>query len=310
MNSFHPGRPWLDTEGKLIQAHGGSILIDSETYYWFGEDKNGKTVGQTQGLHRVDVVGIHCYSSQNLYDWKDEGIVLPADPDDPESDLHPSRVVERPKVIRNPRTGEYVMWLHIDTRDYETARTGVAVSSKPCGPYRYEGSFRPNGNDSRDMTVFQDDDGQAYLIYSSEWNKTMHIALLAEDYLSPAGKEMRIFENLSREAPAIFKQGGLYYLVTSGCTGWDANPAQAAVAPSIWGQWQITGNPCTGPGADKTFGAQSTFIFSLEYGGGQTIFMTDIWNKHDLRTSRYAWLPVQLDGGALKIAWRDQWSLE
>ena len=38
-HSFRPGQPWKDTEGKLIQTHGGSVLYHEGTYYWYGETK-------------------------------------------------------------------------------------------------------------------------------------------------------------------------------------------------------------------------------------------------------------------------------
>ena len=84
------------------------------------------------------------------------------------------------------------MWLHIDTADYAYSRAGVAVSDRPTGPYQYLGSFRPNGSMSRDMTLFKDEDGQAYHLFSSEHNRTMHVSRLTEDYLQPNGEEMRI----------------------------------------------------------------------------------------------------------------------
>lgn len=43
------------------------------------------------------------------------------------------------------------------------------------------------------MTLFVDDDGTAYHIYSSEENLTLHIAELSDDYLSHTGKYIRIF---------------------------------------------------------------------------------------------------------------------
>lgn len=52
-------------------------------------------------------------------------------------DLGPDRVVERPKVIYNDRTGKYVMYLHIDSRDYGEAKVGVAVGDSVCGQYQY-----------------------------------------------------------------------------------------------------------------------------------------------------------------------------
>ena len=38
-NCFNPGQPWLDTEGKRIHAHGGSILYSDGVFYWYGENK-------------------------------------------------------------------------------------------------------------------------------------------------------------------------------------------------------------------------------------------------------------------------------
>ena len=60
------------------QAHGGGILLYSGTYYWYGEDKSGRTYipeaePYTYSPPRVDFVGVRCYSSVDLYNWKDEG---------------------------------------------------------------------------------------------------------------------------------------------------------------------------------------------------------------------------------------------
>lgn len=309
--SFHPGQVWLDAQGKAIQAHGGGILFDRGVYYWYGEDKSAAAQDDPSAgrLHRLDVIGVHCYSSTDLYNWNDEGLALPAVKDDPSHDLHPSKVAERPKVIFNALTGKYVMWLHVDSADYAYARAGVAISDAPTGPFTYLGSLRPNGAMSRDMTLFQDDDGQAYHIFSSEDNSTMHISLLSEDYLSPSGKVARIFEKEWREAPAILKHAGRYHLVTSACTGWDPNPAGAAWAESIFGPWQPTGNPCVGPGAELTFLAQSTFALPVAGKAGAFILMFDRWNKHNLSDSRYVWLPVTWEGEKMEIAWREEWDL-
>src|ERR1017187_4433461 len=93
---------WHDTDGKPINAHGGGVLFSQGVYYWYGEAKSGRTYlpdcNKSWGGTRVDLTGVSCYASTNLLDWKNEGIVLPAVPDDPQSDLHPSKVLERPKV--------------------------------------------------------------------------------------------------------------------------------------------------------------------------------------------------------------------
>ena len=311
--AFIPGKTWLDVAGKPINAHGGGILRANGKYYWYGEIKSGKTFlppGVNWECYRVDAGGVSCYSSENLYHWKYEGVALEPDRQNPLSDIHISRVIERPKVIFNSKTGKYVMWIHIDTADYSAARAGVAISDSPAGPYRYLGSFRPNGNMSRDMTLFLDDDGKAYHIYSSENNRTMHISLLTDDYLKPSGSENRIFIDQSREAPAMFKNSGKYYLITSACTGWSPNKAILASADSIMGKWKMLYNPCTGPDADSTYHAQSTFVMPINSKEGKFIFMADIWNKTDLENSKYLWLPLIVQNDSVIVKWKPGWRTE
>jgi beta-galactosidase len=293
---------WTDTEGHLIDAHGAGVLYHDGVYYLFGEIKKGSTrLVPNQGWedYRVPAGGVSCYSSRDLVHWKNEGAALAPVVGDSSSDLDTGRVIERPKVIYNSRTGKYVMWMHIDRNDYSYARAGVAVSDRPQGPYKYLGSVRPNGQMARDMTVFQDQDGRAYLVYASENNNTMQVCLLSDDYLRPTEVYRRILVGQRREAPAVFKSGGRYYLITSLCSGWDPNAATFAVADSLLGEWQQQGNPCVGAGADTTFGAQSTFVLPL--GAHRFLFMADRWNKTDLERSGYLWLPLRVDGGRVVI---------
>jgi len=60
----------FDNEGNRIQAHGGQIQKIGKTYYWVGEDK-------TNGVYPI---GVHLYSSMDLYNWRSEGIVLQTAP--------------------------------------------------------------------------------------------------------------------------------------------------------------------------------------------------------------------------------------
>jgi hypothetical protein len=240
-----------------------------------------------------------------LLQWKNEGIVLPSIKDDPSHDLHTSKVIERPKVIFNQKTNQFVLWMHIDSMDYDYARAGVAVSSSPTGPFSYLGSMRPDDSDSRDMTVFKDSDGNAYLIYSSGWNSELHISLLNDEYLKPAGQFVRVLvtkvKNEGPESPAVFKYNNKYYMITSRCTGWDPNPAQYAIADHIMGPWETIGNPCVGPGAESTFNSQGTFVFYLAEKPDCFIFMADRWKKTDLRNSRYVWLPIKIKDERISI---------
>lgn len=308
------GEKWLDTDGNMINAHGGGILYHDGTYYWYGEYKGDSTYWNPKvpswECYRTEAGGVSCYSSKNLVDWKFEGVVLPSDTLDEKSDLHYSNVLERPKVIYNDMTKKFVMWLHIDSHDYAKAAAGVAVSDTPNGRFEYLGSMRPNDAMSRDMTLFKDDDGKAYHVYSSEENKTLYISLLTDDYLKPSGKYTRNFIDQSREAPAIFKRNGKYYILSSGCTGWDPNHAEYAVADSVMGQWKVMGDPCSGKDANITFYGQSTNVLKVAGKEDTYIAMFDKWNKTDLIDSRYIWLPITFNGDSIDIAWQDQWDIQ
>ena len=112
--SFTPGELWLDNNDIHINAHGGGILYDKGVYYWFGEHKiEGKAGNQAH-------VGVHCYSSKDLYNWKDEGIALAVKPEGSGSDIEKGCILERPKVIYNTKTKKYVMWFHLEPKRWVT----------------------------------------------------------------------------------------------------------------------------------------------------------------------------------------------
>jgi len=336
--AFHPGEVWLDTNGTAINAHGGGILFHDGTYYWFGEHKIDGEAGD------VAQVGVHVYSSKDLYAWKDEGIAFSVS-DDPNSDIAKGCILERPKVLFNDKTGKYVMWFHLELKghSYHAARAGVALADSVTGPYRYVGSFRLNagilpknelqggnlntfhrdfkgGQMSRDMTLFQDDDGSAYTIYSSEDNQTLQIAKLSDDYLNPSGEYIRILPGKANEAPAMFKHNGRYFLITSGTAGWKPCDARLAAAESIFGNWVPQGNPCRGTDEQKklTFESQSTYVMPIAGKKDAFIFMADRWRagnpldkKGDAIDRRYVWLPIQWDSRGLPfLEWKENWSLD
>ena len=131
------GEIWPDDRGEHINAHGGGILCYDNTFYWFGEHKGERSSSA--------FVGVTCYSSKDLVNWKYEGVALSVE-DDPESEITRGCVLERPKVIYNKKTGKFVMWFHLELkgRGYSAARAAVAVSDNVTGPYKYLGSGRVN----------------------------------------------------------------------------------------------------------------------------------------------------------------------
>jgi beta-xylosidase len=167
------------------------------------------------------------------------------------------------------------------------------------------------GQMARDMTLFVDDGGAAFHVYSSEENGTLHISQLTDDYLRPAGRCMRIFPGCWNEAPALFKYQGRYFMFTSGCTGWTPNPARLSAAESIWGPWKEIGNPCVGSDAQKsnTFESQPTFVLPVAGAPGAFIFMGDRWRPNNAVDGRYVWLPIEFQDGVPAIKWHDKWDL-
>lgn len=355
------GETMYDTNGNQIQAHGGQIqklTVDGVTkWYWIGEDKTNdyRPCG-----------GIRVYSSEDLYNWKDEGTVLKTMENMEQFETDPyfkelygnesqeqkeavfvdldknNCVMERPKMLYNEKTGKYVIWFHADGRypgsdaDYGKAKAGVAISDSPTGPFKLLGSYKLNYHDDpnadhgydgwegrgsvRDMNLFKDDDGTAYVIYSSEGNRTTFISKLNDEYTALAvdrdeaeeGKDFtRNFVGWSREAPAMFKYKDKYYIINSGCTGWSPNPAQYFVGDSPMGPFESMGDPCTDWGSGTTYDTQSTCVIPVDAENGKFIYMGDRWNSGDLSESRYVWLPIEFQPGN-KIAIRryENWTLD
>ena len=293
------GQMWLDDAGDPIQAHGGNIIRYENKWYWYGEHKGA---ANTPGLQRVDFIGISCYSSENLLDWHYEGLALKAEEAGSGHMLEPKNVIERPKVVYNKKAKQFVMWMHADTADYVYGGIGVAVSKTPTGPFEFLYSTQPNKQDSRDMTIFVDKDDTAYLVHSSNWNKTLNISRLTDDYLKTDGFFMSVLVDQEREAPAMFYTNDMYYMITSGCTGWDYNSALYAECPYLLGKWKLIDNPCEGEGYRDTFKGQSTYVFEAD---GEFYLMLDHWLPDDLQNSGYSILPIKVENNRLTVKWCD-----
>lgn len=345
-----PGQEWPDRKGEHINAHGGGLLFHEGKYYWYGENRPARGF--------TTEVGVEVYSSSDLMNWEDEGVAL-AVSEEAGHDIERGCIMERPKVVRNPKTGTFVMLFHLELKGkgYAAARVGFAESDSPVGPFRFIRSLRPNagkwptdfsrrdirkakklkeadykewwtpewreaireglllardvpgGQMSRDMTVYVDDDGKAYHIYSAEENLTLNLAELTDDYLDYTGRYVRIAPGGQNEAPTIFKRDGVYWMITSGCTGWAPNEARMFKAASLWGPWEQLPSPFVGKDAKKSFHTQGTYIFKVEGTEDGFVFMADRWNPQSLKNSRHIWLPIDFEAdGTPVIRWVDSWS--
>lgn len=346
---FHPGKLWFDTNADIINAHGGGILFYEGTYYWFGEHKgqfsNNALVGVTcyssKDLYNWSFEKIALPVSDNpdspivrdciierpkviynkktnkflMYfhlELKDQGynsahvgIAISDTPTGPYTLVRNSRVnagiwpenlsydqqkenEEDKEILKKAWTPE---WL-------QAVETGLFVRK----------NFK-EGQMSRDMTLFVDDNDKAYHIYSSEDNGALHIAELTDDYLQYTGKYIRIFPGKYNEAPAVFKKDGTYWMITSGCTGWKPNEARMFSSTSIWGPWTQHNSPCQGDDSAFTFHSQSTYVLPVAGESDRFIFMGDRWNPQNPIDGRYIWLPIKFEDGLPVLKWKDKWNL-
>ncbi|WP_264929564.1 RICIN domain-containing protein [Streptomyces sp. A012304] len=274
------GIQFTDTSGNPVHAHGGGVLKVGNYYYWFGEHRNADNT-----FRYVDA-----YRSTDLKNWEFRNHVL-TQASDPEL---ATANIERPKVMYNAATGKFVMWMHKENgTDYSEARAAVAVSDTVDGNYTWRGSFRPLGQHmSRDITVFVDTDGAGYMISAARENYDLHIYRLTADYTGVASLVADPWHGGHREAPALFKRGGVYFMLTSGATGWNPNQQQYATATSIAGPWTAM----TNIGDSTTYGSQTAYVLPVQGTSGTSyLYMGDRWGNSfggTVNDSRYVWLPL------------------
>jgi len=327
---FTPGNIWLDNQGEPINAHGGQVIKQGNTYYWIGENR----VTTRKNTGKVNI-----YSSKDLYHWDSRGVALDL------SSMPEKFAIERPKIIYNDKNKMYYMWFHLELHgSYNTSMVGIAESTSLDKPFKYINKFWPNpgmepintqfaksghdlaintldadnkfqtnmirGSMFRDMTIFKDEDGKGYVVFESDGNKSIHIAEMNSNFDGLTGRYVRLFVGAMNEAPTIFKHSGKYFLITSGVNGFAPSQARLAVSDNILGNWNYVGTPVKSDNKQDlktTYNSQGTFVYQIP-GTEKYIFMADRWDPKNLDNSTYVWLPIVFENNTPEILWKDQWS--
>ncbi|WP_410568697.1 RICIN domain-containing protein [Amycolatopsis sp. cmx-4-61] len=274
------GSQFTDASGALVHAHGGGLLKVGAYYYWFGENRNADDTFRAVSVYR----------STDLKTWEYRNDVLTQAS---AAELGRAKI-ERPKVLYNSSTGQYVLWMHKENGDdYSEARAAVATSSTVDGTYAYRGSFRPLGvHMSRDLTLFEDDDGTAYMASAARENADLNVYRLTADYTGVSALVRTLWPGSYREAPAMFKRNGVYFLLTSAATGWQPNQQKYATATSVTGAWSGLANVGDATG----YGSQTAYVLPVQ--GSQAtsyLYLGDRWAgawNRPVNESRYVWLPL------------------
>ncbi|KMS73254.1 beta-xylosidase [Streptomyces viridochromogenes] len=293
------GTQFTDLSGNPVHAHGGGVIKVGSYYYWFGEHRNSDNT-----FRYVDA-----YRSTDLKNWEFRNHVLTQSS---AAELATANI-ERPKVMYNASTGKFVMWMHKENgSDYSEARAAVAVSDTVDGNYTWQGSFRPLGQHmSRDITVFVDTDGTGYMASAARENYDLQIYRLTSDYTGIAALVADPWHGGHREAPALFKRNGVYFMLTSGATGWNPNQQQYATATSIAGPWTAMKNI----GDSTTYGSQTAYVLPVQ-GTSTTsyLYLGDRWGNSfggTVNDSRYVWLPLTFPSStSMSMSWSPEVTID
>ncbi|TDD95720.1 family 43 glycosylhydrolase [Flavobacterium cellulosilyticum] len=293
-DSIYSGIPWFDQNGNVVSAHGACIIKETDKFYLFGEAHSDTSNA---------FAGFNCYSSKDLYNWKLERIALPVQK---LGKLGTNSVGERVKVMKNPKTKEYVMFMHADSITYKSQFVGYATSKTIIGPYQFKGALLFNGKPIKkwDMGTFQDDDGSGYiLIHGGEIYK------LSEDYKSVVEQ---INPNMTSgfESPTMFKKEGLYYFIGSHLTSWERNDNYYYTSNSIKGPWISRG--LIAPEGSLTWNSQCTFVLPIVGTKDITyMFMGDRWSfPKQASSATYVWQPLLVSGTSLSMpTYQEGWQI-
>ncbi len=268
------GITFTDTDGQAVNAHGGGIIQVGNTYYLHGEYFLSTTTDNNFN-------GFSMYSSTDLATWKNEGIILPQQPS---GELGPDRKGERPHIIKCPATGEYVLYAHAASSDYQTDKEVVyATSATVNGQYAFQGSLtNASGTIAAhsDMSAYADSTG-AYVI--TESGNVYTLASDCHSWLSDQTFSAVNGDSGGSESPTLFKAGSTYYWIGSYKTGWRANNNFYSTAPAVTGPWTYQGfvAPVTDPTNDisdqRTWLTQSTWVQPIT-GCNGTVYV--YWGDH------------------------------
>ncbi|EEY20546.1 galactan 1,3-beta-galactosidase [Verticillium alfalfae VaMs.102] len=300
-----PGARWLDTDGKIFNAHAGGLCVDEETgrFYWFGEYK---IQGQVEGG------GISVYSSDDLATWESHGLAL--EPVEGHEYVSSHNRIQRPKVIYSKETGKYHMWWHVDDSKYSMLLQGLATADNIAGPYIFQDAIAPLGNWSQDFGAFTDyKSGESYALYSNGdrvEGRDVYVSKFNSNLTDVEEVTFR-FNKYDFEAPTILQTEKSYFALMSHKTGYRPNNVVGMRADKLEGPWS---QPFfVSPAYTRTFSTQSSFSWRIKGSKKTTyLYMADQWDMLSLWESRNVWLPIDINerDGSLRVIWHDIYDLD
>jgi hypothetical protein len=307
---------WKDTSGNPIYSQGGGVLKAGNTYYWYGVKYGGAVTyaAKPTGLNSdTSFVAVTIYSSTDLATWKFENNALTA-ASLTAAGADPSNWIGRVGAAYNATTKKYVLNGQYGGSP-DTAQF-FATSDTPGGAFTWQRTqatiTNVTNNNCGDQSIFNDDDGTAYLVCSSlSGRSNLYVApLRPSDYLNvePATK---VFGGAGREGNAMFKYNGRYYLCSSDLHGWNASHSYYISATNILGPYGTEGVIGT---TDADFShVTQTGLFLTVKGSAQAtvIFGGDRWSDFAGNGIGFnQWMPLTFNGTAPIMQSLSVWSID
>lgn len=209
--------------------------------------------------------------------WRYEGHIIDADPQNKHSSFYPARRMDRPHILKNHRTGKYVLWLKFC--DKNTAM--VLTADHILGPYTVaHEEFQPYGKNFGDFDLAQDKkSGEGYLFFEANHDSCIGCHL-SSDYCDVSGDPNYIFKDMhtpfTREGITHFEKNGKHYILSSGMTGYIPNPSECAVSNDFLGPYRVLGNPHVNDESSASFNSQISSAFQIE-GTDVYVAVADRW---------------------------------
>lgn len=348
LETIENNRFWHDTAGDPIFSQGGGIFRFGDRYYWYGVEYTGSQLYYDNPSRtytragEVDFVAITAYSSENLVDWtfendiatRETAVSIPTSKDvagtyfsDMET-LADSVWLGRLGVAYNERTGKYVLLTQFENADpNRVSNAGVLFLSgdSPVDDFEYAnlqthipGVYdNPNkrgwNQGTGDQTVFTDDDGADYLVFSyRDGRSRTYVARISDTDSLSIEQAVEVYRGSGREGNAMFKLDGQYYVASSALHGW--NTSQTYVVRSLDGDIQGRYSPMTVlPGTEKDYShvTQSGFFVTVHGSEQDTVlYAGDRWADFAWNGLGYnQWVPLSGTGADVSFNSLSQWGL-
>lgn len=282
--------------GATVQAHAPGFIRVGDIWYMCGEDR-------AAGPSAPWTPDVNLYSSVDLVNWKFERKIIQNGVTTPE--LGNGRFIERPKLLYNPKTGKYVVWCHYEQGNYGASEAACFECDSVNGAYKKVWTGRPLGTKSRDCNVFQDNDGSAYFISTTDENSNLGLFRLSDDYHSAVEKTV-LFAGQGREAPAIVRVGDRYFMFNSACSGWDPNQCKMSHSANIKSGWTGLSNV----GNYNAYDTQAAAILTIKGTKKTTyLYVGDRWQDPDLVGTKTIIFPITFNGTTATLNYRERFDI-